>query len=282
MAEALGGFDPKSIYDEASRDYESAARDFWQYISIRTVDMLDLKPGDRVLDVPCGSGASLVVAGQRVGPSGRVVGVDYAEQMVAVAEEKVRAGGLTNVELAVADMTRLDGLKLEPFDAVVCSLGLFFADDMAALAGSLFELVRHGGRLGVAVFGDHVFDPMRQVFVEAVGDLAPRSRSSNHGDEPRTLQSSAPSSRPPGSSRSRSRRTTIICRSAHPTTGGGSSWARDSAGPWPSSTSPPPASSDVDATRDIRDQGVDQIMSRTHYALIADVPSSFRWSASVQ
>ena len=174
MAEALGGFDPKSIYDEASRDYESAARDFWQYISIRTVDMLDLKPSDRVLDVPCGSGASLVVAGERVGPSGRVVGMDYAEQMVAVAEEKARAGGLTNVDLSVADMTRLDELKLEPFDAVVCSLGLFFAEDMAALARSLIGLVRPGGgRLGVAVFGDHVFDPMRQVFAETVRELAP-------------------------------------------------------------------------------------------------------------
>ena len=174
MTEALGGFDPKSTYDEASRDYEDAARDFWQYISIRTVDMLDLKPGDRVLDVPCGSGASVVVAGQRVGPSGRVVGVDYAEQMVAIAQEKARAGGLTNVELSVADMTRLTELELEPFDAVVCSLGLFFADDMAALAGSLFGLVRRdGGRLGLAVFGDHVFDPMRQVFVETVRELAP-------------------------------------------------------------------------------------------------------------
>ena len=174
MTEQLDGFDPKSIYDEASRDYENAARDFWQYISIRTVELLDLKPGDRVLDVPCGSGASLVAAAHRVGPSGRVVGMDYAQQMVAIAEEKARAGGLTNVELSVTDMTGLEDEQLEPFDAVVCSLGLFFAEDMAALARSLFGLVRvGGGRLGVAVFGEHVFDPMRQVFAETVRELAP-------------------------------------------------------------------------------------------------------------
>ena len=174
MTEQLDGFDPRSTYDEAARDYESAARDFWQYISIRTVELLDLKPGDRVLDVPCGSGASLVAAAQRVGPSGRVVGVDYAEQMVAVAGEKARSGGLVNVELSVADMTCLDERGLEPFDAVVCSLGLFFAEDMGAFARSLFGLVRPGGgRLGVAVFGERVFDPMRQVFAETVGELAP-------------------------------------------------------------------------------------------------------------
>ena len=123
MTEQLDSFDPRSTYDEASRDYENAARDFWQYISIRTVERLDLKPGDRVLDVPCGSGASLVAAADRVGPSGRVVGVDYAEQMVAIAEEKARSGGLSNVELSVTDMTSLDHRQLEPFDAVVCSLG---------------------------------------------------------------------------------------------------------------------------------------------------------------
>ena len=173
MSEALKGFDPKSIYDEASRDYEDAARDFWQYISLRTVERLGLRAGERVLDVPCGSGASVVVAAQQVSPDGVVVGIDYAEQMVAVAREKADAAGLANVELSVADMTTLDRSSLEPFDVVVCSLGLFFADDMPGLLRSLIGLLRPGGRLGVAVFGEQVFDPMRQVFVETVAELAP-------------------------------------------------------------------------------------------------------------
>ena len=72
-------------------------------------------------------------------------------------------------------MTMLDASQFEPFDAVVCSLGLFFADDMPALLRSLLGLVRPGGRLGVAVFGEHVFDPMRQLFVQTVEDLAPET-----------------------------------------------------------------------------------------------------------
>ena len=249
MTEQLDGFDPRSTYDEAAHDYESAARDFWQYISIRTVELLDLKPGDRVLDVPCGSGASLVAAAQRVGPSGRVVGVDYAEQMVAVAGEKARSGGLVNVELSVADMTCLDERGLEPFDAVVCSLGLFFAEDMGAFARSLFGLVRPGGgRLGVAVFGERVFDPMRQVFAETVGNSRQPSRSSNPGVAPKTRPSWATSSRRRGSTVSRSRRGTTSCRSTRRTTGGGSFWARGSGAPWPPSMNPPPESSDVAAT----------------------------------
>src|SRR5438309_1849181 len=63
--------------------------------------------------------------------------------------------------------------RFGPFDAVVCSLGVFFAEDMAALLRSLFGLLRPGGRFAAAVFGEHVFDPMRRVFVETLGELAP-------------------------------------------------------------------------------------------------------------
>jgi ubiquinone/menaquinone biosynthesis C-methylase UbiE len=166
-------FDARATYDAASRDYEDASRDFWQYIPLRTVERLELQRGERVLDVPCGSGPSLLPAAERVGPTGRVIGVDYAEQMVAIAREKATAAGLGNVELSVGDMTALDGTFAEPFDAVVCSLGLFFVDDMPALLRSLVGLLRPGGRLGVAVFGEHVFDPLRHVFVDAMRDLAP-------------------------------------------------------------------------------------------------------------
>jgi ubiquinone/menaquinone biosynthesis C-methylase UbiE len=173
VSEELQGFDPRNTYDEASRDYEAASRDYWQYISLRTVERLDLRPGELVLDVPCGSGASVVVAAQQVLPNGAVLGIDFAGQMAAISREKVDAAGLTNVELSVADMTTLDPSRLEPFDVIVCSLGLFFADDMPGLLRSLVALLRPGGRIGVAVFGEHVFDPMRQVFVETVAELAP-------------------------------------------------------------------------------------------------------------
>jgi ubiquinone/menaquinone biosynthesis C-methylase UbiE len=173
VSEALKDFDARSTYDEASRDYEDASRDFWQYISLRTVARLGLVAGERVLDVPCGTGASVVLAAQQVSPDGAVEGVDYAEQMIAIAREKAHAAGLANVRLSVADMTSLSPSSLEPFDSVVCSLGLFFADDMPGLLRSLFGLLRRGGRMGVAVFGEHVFDPLRQVFVETVGELAP-------------------------------------------------------------------------------------------------------------
>lgn len=173
MVEALGGFDPKATYDAASRAYEDASRDYWQYLSTRTVDRVQLGPGERVLDVPCGTGPSLVAAAERVGPTGLVVGVDYADQMLAIAREKVRSLHLDNVEIHIGDMTSIEPPD-EPFDAVVCVLGVFFVEDMPGLVRSFCELVRSpGGRIAVTVFGEQVFAPVRDVFAEAVRDVAP-------------------------------------------------------------------------------------------------------------
>ena len=173
MVEALDGFDPKTTYDEGAWDYEDASRDFWQYLSRRTVDRLGLQPGERVLDVPCGTGPSLLPAAERVGPSGRVLGLDLAENMLQITRDKIRARGLTNIDLAAGDMTAIDR-PAEPFDAVVCVLGIFFVGDMPALVRSFSDLVRPGGgRVAVTVFGERFFDPMRDVFVEAVHGVAP-------------------------------------------------------------------------------------------------------------
>lgn len=168
---ALGDFDPKATFDAVSRDYEDAGRDYWHYLSPRTVERLALRPGERVLDVPCGTAPSVLAAARAVGPTGHVDGVDYAEQMLAIAREKVCAAGLDNVTLAVGDMTSLSAD--EPYDAVICVLGLFFVDDMPAVARSFHDLLRPGGRLGVTVFGEQFLDPMREVFVDVVNDVVP-------------------------------------------------------------------------------------------------------------
>jgi ubiquinone/menaquinone biosynthesis C-methylase UbiE len=173
VVEALGGFDPKATYDLAARDYEDASRDFWRYLSVRTVDRLGLRAGDRVLDVPCGTGWSLIAAAERVGPAGRVTGIDYAEQMLGIARDKVDALGLGNVDVEVGDMTAI----VPPpalYDAVVSVLGVFFVDDMPGVVRSFRDLVRpDGGRIAVTVFGELVFAPLRDAFVDAVGQVAP-------------------------------------------------------------------------------------------------------------
>ena len=167
MADELSGFDAKLTYDAAAEAYEDASRDYWQYLSRRTVARLGLKPGDAVLDVACGTGPGILEAAPAVGESGRVLGVDYAEQMLAIAREKVARLGLGNVELRAADITALE-LEEGSFDAVLSVLGIFFFDDMRGFLESLWRWTRPGGRLAITVLGTRFFDPLRDVFVEAV------------------------------------------------------------------------------------------------------------------
>jgi SAM-dependent methyltransferase len=167
MSDPLRGFDPKGTYDAASLDYERGSRDFWEQISSRTVALASPVPSESVLDVACGTGPSVVAAARAVGPDGHVLGIDYADQMLAIAQEKVTVAGLANVELRAGDMTDLE-LSPTSFDVVLCVLGLFFVDDMPGLVRSLWELLRPGGRLAITVLGDLFFAPMLDVFVDAV------------------------------------------------------------------------------------------------------------------
>jgi ubiquinone/menaquinone biosynthesis C-methylase UbiE len=167
VSDPLRGFDPKATYDAASTDYEDASRDFWQYMSTRTVELASPKEGETVLDVACGNGPGLLASSRAVGPGGRVIGIDFATQMLEIAEERVRAAGATNVEVRTGDMTALD---IEPgsVDVVLCVLGVFFVDDMAGLLRSFWSLLRPGGRLAITVLGERFFDPMIGVFIDAV------------------------------------------------------------------------------------------------------------------
>jgi ubiquinone/menaquinone biosynthesis C-methylase UbiE len=167
VRDPLRGFDPKATYDAASTDYEDASRDFWQYMSTRTVELAAPRPGEIVLDVACGNGPGLLAASQAVGTTGRVIGIDFATQMLEIAGSRVRAAGADNVELRTGDMTALDA-EPDSVDVLLCVLGVFFVDDMPGLLRSFWSLVRPGGRMAITVLGERFFDPMIDVFIDAV------------------------------------------------------------------------------------------------------------------
>lgn len=172
MPDSLGDFDPTTTYDEAVAEYEDASSEFWRHLSDHTVKLLDLQPGERVLDVPCGTGHAAIPAAEQVGPSGHVVALDVSARMAALVTEKAARRGLDNVELGVADMALLEQ-PTDPFDAVICVLGIFFVPDMAAALRRLAAQARPGGRIAVAVFGESFYEALRTAFVDAVHEVSP-------------------------------------------------------------------------------------------------------------
>lgn len=160
-------------YSAAAEHYDSPTLGFWHRFGEETVARLGLRPGQRVLDLCCGTGESLVAAARAVGPTGTVLGVDAAEPMLERVGAKLTAAGLDNVTLRTADATRT-GLPTGEFDAVICVFGVFFAADMTGFVGEMWRMVAPGGTLAITTWGPDLFEPGNGLFWTGVRDEAPQ------------------------------------------------------------------------------------------------------------
>jgi ubiquinone/menaquinone biosynthesis C-methylase UbiE len=161
-----------AAYNAAADSYDDPLNSFWPRFGRKTIERLDLRTGENVLDVCCGSGASAIPAAEKVGVDGSVLGVDLAENLLALARAKARHLALHNIEFRVGDMLDLR-LPESHFDAVVCVFGIFFVPDMAAAVRALWRLVRPGGRLAITTWGPHFFEPVNSVFWNAIREVRP-------------------------------------------------------------------------------------------------------------
>jgi SAM-dependent methyltransferase len=122
-------------------------------------------PGENVLEIGCGTGATTVPLAEAVGARGRVLGVDIAEPMLAAARRRVAGSGLANVSLVLADA---QAHRFEParFDLILSRFGvMFFADPRAAFA-NLCGAARPGGRLCFACWAPLAENPQWLVAYE--------------------------------------------------------------------------------------------------------------------
>lgn len=117
------------------------------WIRARTIEKLALRPGDRVLDVACGTGLSLTALRNAVGPEGEVVGIELSPDMIGLARHRVREAGWTNVRLleSTIESAAIPG----PLDAVL----FHFTHDVLRSPAALervFNAVRPDARIAFA------------------------------------------------------------------------------------------------------------------------------------
>jgi SAM-dependent methyltransferase len=110
-------------------------------------------PGERVLDVACGTGVVSVAAAHAVGARGSVLGVDLSGQMVRAADERVMSQRLRHARFARMDAERL-ALPDAGFDLALCALGLMYLPEPHAALRELHRVLRPGGRAALAVWGE--------------------------------------------------------------------------------------------------------------------------------
>lgn len=140
-------------WDRAAPDYEL----LWQVQLASAQSQLlasaSLVPGDRVLDVACGTGLVTFCAAQAVGPTGQVLGIDLSGEMVETARRRAEEQSVSNARFARMDAETL-ALPDASFDAALCCLGLMYMPNPEKAVREMRRILRPGGRLVLAVWGE--------------------------------------------------------------------------------------------------------------------------------
>ncbi|HET9772489.1 MAG TPA: methyltransferase domain-containing protein [Acidimicrobiia bacterium] len=127
-----------------------------------------LKPGERVLDVACGTGVTARLAAEQVGATGSVTAIDIAPDMIDVARTVPAPVG-PPIGWHVGDATSLP-FPDEAYDVVLCQMGLMFMPDRPAVLAELRRVLVPGGRLALNTPGriHPTFEAMEEAIVEHV------------------------------------------------------------------------------------------------------------------
>ena len=140
-------------WDLAAADYEALWQSQLRPAQTELLAMAALRSGEQVLDVACGTGLVAFAAAEAVGAQGQVLGVDLSGQMVDAARRRAEERRLSNVGFQRMDAETL-ALPDASVDVALCALGLMYLPDPERAVAEMRRVLRPGGRLVAAVWGE--------------------------------------------------------------------------------------------------------------------------------
>ncbi len=127
----------------------------------------NLQPGEVVVDFGCGAGIDVILAAHKVGEKGKVIGLDFAPQMIDRAKQAVTEAGLKDrdIELRVADMGN-SKLPNNFADVVTSNCVINLCPDKEGIYEEAFRILRFGGRLAISdiVFTEYIDSQLQERF----------------------------------------------------------------------------------------------------------------------
>ncbi len=140
-------------WDKAAAYYEGFWREQLAPAQRRLLELAALQPGERVLDIACGTGLVTFPAAKAVGAGGEVVGTDISQGMVDLVRQLAADRSVANVAFDRMDAEDLSALPDASFDAVLTGLGLMYVPDVLQALKEQLRVLKPGGRAVAAVWG---------------------------------------------------------------------------------------------------------------------------------
>ncbi len=154
------------LFDAAQAEFADWIPLLWGPMGEATAARGDTQPGDRVLDVCCGAGASAIPAARMVGPKGHVDAIDLAPALLGHGR-KAAGRHLPQLEFHEADATAWT-YPHRPYDVVQSAYGVFFLPDMDGDTARLVSLLRPGGRLVVTTWDQRAITALGEALRSAL------------------------------------------------------------------------------------------------------------------
>tara|TARA_R100001143_G_scaffold63596_1_gene73245 strand:- start:26594 stop:27412 length:819 start_codon:yes stop_codon:yes gene_type:complete len=139
-------------WDKAAEYYEHSWKEQLRPAQDKLMKMMDLKPGETVLETACGTGLVTERITGKVGKYGRVVATDLSEEMIKLAKQRLNSGN-GSVEFKRMDAEKLDMYE-ESYDSVICALGLMYVPDPVQSLKEMHRVLKPDGRAGIAIWGE--------------------------------------------------------------------------------------------------------------------------------
>lgn len=156
----------RQTFDTVCEGYDCPSLRFFNKAAAHLPQVFGFRGNEQLLDVAAGTGIPAMVCAAEL-PQGSVTAVDFSSGMLAQAETKASAAGLSNIHFQQMDMTAM-ALPEGSFDAANCSFGIFFVEDMVGTLRHIASKVKAGGPIVTTHFIEGSFEPLSELFREQV------------------------------------------------------------------------------------------------------------------